>query len=262
MKELQIFQNDQFGQLRGHIDETDQTWFCGKDIAESLDYPESSLNQLNNLFGAIPEEWAAHKPIMVRSENGVVQKREMLCLTEQGVYFFLGRSDKPKALPYQKWVAGEIMPSIRKTGAYAKAQPRARRSSEELTRRSAATSYRMLARMKDVYPAEMLAVFAAKAVQVVTGEPLQPLLPPVRDNRESWLSPTAISEVFGISRVTVGKLLKSLGLHGEADPGHKWSHAMWDKSPYSNKEVVSFIYDPAVVLPALKSALTEGNLAA
>lgn len=42
----------------------------------------------------------------------------MLTLTEQGLYFFLGRSDKPAALPFQKWLAGEVLPSIRKTGGY------------------------------------------------------------------------------------------------------------------------------------------------
>ena len=44
----------------------------------------------------------------------------MLCLSEQGLYFFLGRSDKKKALPYQMWIAGEVVPSIRKTGFYPK----------------------------------------------------------------------------------------------------------------------------------------------
>lgn len=42
----------------------------------------------------------------------------MLCLSEQGLYFFLGRSDKPKATPYQMFIAGEGIPSIRKHGAY------------------------------------------------------------------------------------------------------------------------------------------------
>jgi len=46
----------------------------------------------------------------------------MLCLTEQGLYFFLARSDKPKALPFQKWLAGDVLPSIRKTGSYSLAQ--------------------------------------------------------------------------------------------------------------------------------------------
>ena len=42
----------------------------------------------------------------------------MVVLSEQGLYFFLGRSDKEKALPFQKWIAGDVLPSIRKTGTY------------------------------------------------------------------------------------------------------------------------------------------------
>ncbi len=30
----------------------------------------------------------------------------------------MGRSDKPKALPYQMWIAGDVVPSIRETGSY------------------------------------------------------------------------------------------------------------------------------------------------
>lgn len=43
----------------------------------------------------------------------------MLIISEQGLYFFLGRSDKPVALPFQKWLAGDVIPSIRKHGLYA-----------------------------------------------------------------------------------------------------------------------------------------------
>lgn len=42
----------------------------------------------------------------------------MAVLSEPGLYFFLGRSDKPKALPFQKWLAGDVLPTIRKTGRY------------------------------------------------------------------------------------------------------------------------------------------------
>ena len=44
--------------------------------------------------------------------------QEMAVLTERGLYFFLGRSDKSKALPFQKWIAGDVLPAIRKTGSY------------------------------------------------------------------------------------------------------------------------------------------------
>lgn len=33
-------------------------------------------------------------------------EQDMLCVTEQGLYMFVIRSDKPKALPFQKWLAG------------------------------------------------------------------------------------------------------------------------------------------------------------
>ena len=45
-------------------------------------------------------------------------EQDMLILTEQGLYFFLCRSDKPTARPFQKWLAGEVLPSIRRTGSY------------------------------------------------------------------------------------------------------------------------------------------------
>ena len=65
-----------------------------------------------------PEDWKGIKPI-----DTLGGTQQMICLSEQGLYFFLGRSDKPKALPYQKWIAGEVVPSIRKTGEYKLEKP-------------------------------------------------------------------------------------------------------------------------------------------
>lgn len=129
-----------------------------------------------------------------------------------------------------------------------KTQPR--RSSSELNAREASRCLRMMAKM-NVYPAEMQAVFTAKAVVLLTGEPIQPLLPPVKDSRDVWLSPTALAERFGVNRNVIGRTLKSLNLHGENDSDHRHSQPLWDKSPHSSKEVVSYIYDPEVVIPAL-----------
>lgn len=80
-----------------------------KDVADSLEYTRFD----SNLLSHVPDEWKGTNPI--RTPGGI---QEMLTLTEQGLYFFLNRSDKPKALPFQKWLAGEVLPSIRKTGSY------------------------------------------------------------------------------------------------------------------------------------------------
>lgn len=110
MKELQIFKHDQFGDLRFHRDEDGVLWFCASDITTALDY--TSTNR-SHIFSLVPDEWKARK--IFATPGG---PQEMNALTEQGLYFFLGRSDKPKALPYQKWVAGEVVPSVRRHGGY------------------------------------------------------------------------------------------------------------------------------------------------
>ena len=115
MREIEVFSNGEF-RVRTSTDADGTVWFVGKDILSALEY--SAESNPARLFASVPECWSGVKRIHTRSENGVEQEREMLCLTEQGVYFFLGRSDKPKALPYQMWIAGEVMPSIRKHGVY------------------------------------------------------------------------------------------------------------------------------------------------
>ena len=107
---LQVFSNGQF-QVRSINEADGNIWFVAKDVAQALDYATES--NPSRLMQSVPEIWKGVKRI--HTPGG---EQEMLCLTEQGVYFFLGRSDKPKALPYQMWIAGEVVPSIRKHGAY------------------------------------------------------------------------------------------------------------------------------------------------
>ena len=91
--------------------EDDILWFVAKDVADALEYSEYSNPA--RLFQIVPEEWKGVKPI--HTPYGT---QNMVSVTEQGLYFFLARSDKKKAIPFQKWLAGEVVPSIRKHGAY------------------------------------------------------------------------------------------------------------------------------------------------
>lgn len=109
---LAVFQNSDFSVRT--ITEDGNIWFVAKDVAQALEYSESSIKQMTVLMQSVPDFWKGRKRIMTPGGE-----QEMLCLTEQGLYFFLGRSDKPKALPYQMWIAGEVVPSIKKHGMYA-----------------------------------------------------------------------------------------------------------------------------------------------
>lgn len=111
--ELKVFENEQFGQVRV-VMQDGEPWFCCKDVLEALEYKSSTINNATAaIIKSVPELWKGKKRIFTLGGS-----QDILCLSEQGLYFFLGRSDKKAALPYQMWLAGEVVPSIRKTGGY------------------------------------------------------------------------------------------------------------------------------------------------
>lgn len=88
-----------------------EPWFVAKDVLSALGYADSSNPA--RVIQTIPDEWRGVNRIHTPGGD-----QDMLMISEQGLYFFLGRSDKSAALPFQKKVAGEILPSIRKHGGY------------------------------------------------------------------------------------------------------------------------------------------------
>lgn len=102
-----------FGENKVRIfrDANSEPWFVGKDVAVALGYCWNGAA----CFDHVPEEWKEVRTVLTTRGE-----KEMVTLSEQGLYFFLGRSDKPRALPFQKWLAGEVLPAIRKTGKYEK----------------------------------------------------------------------------------------------------------------------------------------------
>lgn len=110
MNDMKIFENSEFGAVR-IVDVNGEPWFVAKDVLRALDYADDY--NPSRAMQAIPGEWkGVHR---MHTPGG---GQEMLIISEQGLYFFLGRSDKPKALPYQMWVAGDVVPTIRRTGQY------------------------------------------------------------------------------------------------------------------------------------------------
>ena len=107
--ELTAF-NFESNEIRVVPDGNGKFHIVAKDVLTALGIDTSNVP---SKIGHVPEEWKGRSP--VATPGGV---QNMAVLTEQGLYFFVNRSDKPKALPFQKWVAGEVIPSIRETGKY------------------------------------------------------------------------------------------------------------------------------------------------
>lgn len=94
-----------------------EPWFAAQDVLDSLEYAETY--KPSRAMSHVPDAWkGVHR---LHTPGGTQQS---LMISEQGLYFLLGRSDKPKALPFQMWLAGDVLPAIRKKGRYEDQQGR------------------------------------------------------------------------------------------------------------------------------------------
>lgn len=105
---LQVFKFEDGTAVRV-TSKTGEELFIARDLVEAV----GSVWDGAKSVAHVPEEWKG--VVSVPTPGG---KQEVICLSEAGMNFYLIRSDKPKALPIQKWLAGEVLPSIRKTGSY------------------------------------------------------------------------------------------------------------------------------------------------
>ena len=200
MKDLAIFENKDFGSVRV-VERDGEPWFVAKDIAMALGYAQDS--KVGVLFKNVPEEWKGVKRI-----HTLGGEQEMLTISEQGLYFFLGRSDKPAALPYQKWVAGEVIPSIRKTGCYSAVKfdsltplykdYEAAYSALSLIMDKNQAALCANVSIKNFYNTDLLALAGATHL-------------PTQDDRQFY-TPTELGKESGVSAVAFNKLLESNGL--------------------------------------------------
>lgn len=108
MNELQVFTNPEFGQVRTlTIDE--EPWFVGKDVAVALGYSDTKNALKTHVKRAEKRGWQIATP------GG---EQTMTIINEPGFYRLVFGSKLESAERFKDWVYGEVLPAIRKTGAY------------------------------------------------------------------------------------------------------------------------------------------------
>ena len=116
MNDLQIFSNPEFGQVRTvEIDGT--PWLVGKDVAVALGYKNpgkaiiAHVDEEDKRLEMLPQE--------TDSQNGNASPASKTALiNESGLYSLILSSKMPKAKAFKRWVTSEVLPAIRKNGAY------------------------------------------------------------------------------------------------------------------------------------------------
>ena len=103
---IKVFENPIFGQIR-MVMVDDEPMFCLIDVCRALE-----IKNATDVAKRLDEDELTRLNLGGRAG-------ESNFITESGLYAVIVRSDKPNAKKFRKWVTSEVLPSIRKHGAYA-----------------------------------------------------------------------------------------------------------------------------------------------
>ena len=98
----------QMQEVRVHLDKKGEPWWVAKDVCSILGI-QNSRDTIKRVSG----DWKGVFSIYTPGGN-----QEVLCVSEPGLYELIFASRKPIAKDFRRWVFEEVLPSIRKTGAY------------------------------------------------------------------------------------------------------------------------------------------------
>lgn len=107
--DLQVFKNNEFGEIRA-VEINGEGWLVGKDVAEKLGYERPVKAILDHVDIEDKDE------VPIQDSIGRMQKTPVI--NESGLYSLVLRSKLPTAKKFKRWVTKEVLPSIRKHGAY------------------------------------------------------------------------------------------------------------------------------------------------
>lgn len=122
MKELKIFENPQFGEIRTS-GTSDEPMFCLSDVCKAL-----GLGNVTEVKKRLSPPFISTIEVGVRTGkksdgSPAIQQTQMIFIGEPNLYKCIFQSRKKEAEAFQDWVCKEVLPSIRKTGGYIAASP-------------------------------------------------------------------------------------------------------------------------------------------
>lgn len=100
------FQNEEF---QVYSDEDGEPQFVASHVCHILE-----IANVSNVLARLDDDEKDN----IRDSDVMGRMREIAVVTEAGLYSIIFRSNKPIAKEFKRWVAHEVLPSIRKTGSY------------------------------------------------------------------------------------------------------------------------------------------------
>lgn len=232
MNNLQIF-NYKNRDVRT-VSKNGEPWWVLKDVCDVLELSTPAR---------VAERLDLDEVSQTHITDSLGRKQKTTIINESGLYTVILRSDKPEAIPFRKWITSEVLPSIRKTGSYSfedkEAEFRKKAETEAKLNNSRARVSSMWLKIAQMVPVpEYQGICASYASTALAGKEIIPL-PAVA---EHTYTAQEIGDMFGVSRQRIGKIANANSMKNE-----EYGLEVWDKSPYSSKQVSTFRYNDRAV---------------
>jgi anti-repressor protein len=157
MNDIQIFNNEEFGQVRT-IEIDGKPYFSAKDVAEALGYSNPRKAILDHCKG-----------VTKRDTLTAGGQQAVNFIPEGDIYRLIVRSQLPSAERFESWVFDEVIPEIRKTGSYQLPQTYA--EALRALADKAEQNEKLTARVEQMRPKEIFAdAVAASKTSILIGE--------------------------------------------------------------------------------------------
>jgi len=196
MTDLQIFNNDRFGQVR-IIPVEGELMFVAKDVCDCLEITKhrDAISRLDS------------------DERGSVKldtpggKQDIAAINEYGLYNLVLSSRKPEAKEFKRWITHDVIPAIRKTGSYSMVIPQ-----------TLPEALRAYADEVESHNATK-AIVAQQEQQIAEFKPVKDYVDKILSSK-SCLAITQIAADYGLSAQELNKILHEAGLQRKV--GDQW----------------------------------------
>ena len=196
MTNLQIFNNDRFGQVR-IVPVDGELMFVAKDVCDCLEITKhrDAISRLDS------------------DERGSVKldtpggKQDIAAINEYGLYNLVLSSRKPEAKEFKRWITHDVIPAIRKTGSYSVVIPQ--------TLPEALRAYADEVESHNVTKA----IVAQQEQQIAEFKPVKDYVDKILSSK-SCLAITQIAADYGLSAQELNKILHEAGLQRKV--GDQW----------------------------------------
>lgn len=196
MTNLQIFNNDRFGQVR-IVPVDGELMFVAKDVCDCLEITKhrDAISRLDS------------------DERGSVKldtpggKQDIAAINEYGLYNLVLSSRKPEAKEFKRWITHDVIPAIRKTGSYSMVIPQ-----------TLPEALRAYANEVESHNATK-AIVAQQEQQIAEFKPVKDYVDKILSSK-SCLTITQIAADYGMSAQELNKILHEAGLQRKV--GDQW----------------------------------------